>query len=62
MDAGEETLLDPYGSEGPDEFHAVASEMFFVAPQDLLQEHPAMYTLLRRFFAQDPAAERCSLA
>lgn len=56
VDAEEETLLDPYGAESIDEFFAVVSEVFFVAPQDLLEEHPRMYELLRGFYRQDPAA------
>ena len=56
VDAGEETFLDPYGAEAPDEFFAVASETFFVAPLDLCAEHPALYSLLAGFYAQDPAA------
>lgn len=53
--AGEDTLLDPYGAEAPEEFFAVSSEMFFVAPLDLIAEHPRMYGLLKGFFLQDPA-------
>ena len=56
IDADEETLLDPYGAESVDEFFAVVSEVFFVAPADLLEEHPRMYELLRGFYRQDPAA------
>jgi MtfA peptidase len=56
VDAGEETLLDPYAAQAPDEFFAVASEVFFVAPLELRAEHPALYTLLAGFYRQDPAA------
>jgi len=56
VDAGEDTLLDPYAAEAPEEFFAVASEVFFVAPRDLRAEHPRLYELLRGFFHQDPAA------
>jgi Mlc titration factor MtfA (ptsG expression regulator) len=56
VDAGEDTLLDPYAAEAPEEFFAVASEAFFVAPHDLRAEHPRFYELLRGFFGQDPAA------
>jgi Mlc titration factor MtfA (ptsG expression regulator) len=55
VDAGEDTLLDPYGAEAIDEFFAVAAEVFFVAPLDLRAEHPALYALLASFFRQDPA-------
>lgn len=56
IDAGEETLLDPYAAEAPEEFFAVASEAFFVAPGDFLAEHRRLYALLRDFYRQDPAA------
>ena len=56
VDADEYTLLDPYGAQAPEEFFAVASEAFFVAPRDFGAEHPRLYELLRGFFKQDPAA------
>lgn len=56
VDAGEDTVLDPYGAESPEEFFAVASEAFFVAPTDMRGEHPALYALLANYFRQDPAA------
>ncbi len=55
VEAGADTLLDPYGAEAIDEFFAVAAEVFFVAPMDLRDEHPAVYELLAGFFRQDPA-------
>jgi Mlc titration factor MtfA (ptsG expression regulator) len=54
VDAGEDTLLDPYGAEGVDEFFAVASEVFFVAPGDLRLEHPALYDLFAGYYKQTP--------
>ncbi|MEP7296181.1 MAG: M90 family metallopeptidase [Burkholderiales bacterium] len=56
VDAEEETLLDPYAAEAEEEFFAVASEAFFVAPTDFKAEHPRLYDLLSGFFRQDPAA------
>ena len=56
VDSGAPTDLDPYGAESPSEFFAVASEAFFVAPQVLQAEHPAVYGLLMRYFRQDPLA------
>jgi MtfA peptidase len=53
---GDDTLLDPYGAQAPEEFFAVAAEAFFVAPRDFLDEHARLYELLRGFFKQDPAA------
>jgi Mlc titration factor MtfA (ptsG expression regulator) len=55
VDADEETLLDPYGAQAEEEFFAVASEAFFVAPQAFEREHPVLYRLLRGFFRQDTA-------
>ena len=56
VDADEDTLLDPYAAQAMEEFFAVACEVFFVAPRDLLNEHPPLYELLSGFFMQDPAA------
>jgi MtfA peptidase len=57
VDAGIDTLLDPYAAEAIDEFFAVAAEVFFVAPDDLLQVHPQVYELLTSFFQQDPVRD-----
>lgn len=54
VDAGQDTLLDPYGAQGVDEFFAVASEAFFVAPGDLRMEHPTLYELFAGYFQQRP--------
>ncbi len=56
VDAGQETALDPYGAEAPEEFFAVASEAFFVSPLAARKEHPALYALLSRYYRADPAA------
>ena len=59
VDAGDEnTALDPYGAERIDEFFAVASEAFFVAPAGMRDDHPALYALFVRYYGQDPAAEQ----
>ena len=52
------TLLDPYGAQSPEEFFAVASEVFFVSPEQLAKQHPELYGMLQRFYKQDPAGER----
>lgn len=54
-DAGEPTLLDPYGAEDPAEFFAVATETFFERAAELRHQHPLLYDELRRFYRQDPA-------
>jgi hypothetical protein len=56
VDAGRETLLDPYGASGVDEFFAVSAETFFVMPKEMRARHPDWYGLLARYFGQDPAA------
>lgn len=56
VDSGAETLLDPYGASGVDEFFAVASESFFVTPKPMRAEHPELYGLLACYYRQDPAA------
>jgi Mlc titration factor MtfA (ptsG expression regulator) len=53
---GHATVVDPYGAQSPEEFFAVASEAFFVAPQALKEEQPALYRLLSSYYRQDPAA------
>lgn len=57
VDAGVDTLLDPYAAEAPEEYFAVASEAFFVAPHDLQAEWPATYALLAGYYRQDPASD-----
>ncbi len=57
VDGGDDdTVLDPYGAEGVEEFFAVAVEAFFVAPAAMRAEHPALYALFAGYFRQDPAA------
>jgi Mlc titration factor MtfA (ptsG expression regulator) len=57
---GRDTVLDPYGAEGIEEFFAVAVEAFFVAPAALRAEHASLYELFKEFFRQDPASEPSS--
>ena len=54
VDAGEETEIDPYATEGPDEFFAVTSEYFFELPAVLDGCYPGVYAELRAFYRQDP--------
>lgn len=54
VDAGEETIIDPYASEDPAEFFAVLSENFFELPAVVNREYPALYALLRSYYRQDP--------
>lgn len=56
VDAGEDTPIDPYGSEHPGEFFAVMTEAFFEIPLVLQTEYPEVYAQLALFYRQDPAA------
>jgi Mlc titration factor MtfA (ptsG expression regulator) len=47
--------LRGYGATNPAEFFAVATEAFFGVPGLLRQAEPALYDVLRGFYAQDPA-------
>ena len=52
---GHASSVDAYGATSPDEFFAVASEAFFVKPEALKEEQPALYRLLATYYRQDPA-------
>ena len=54
VEAGEETAIDDYATEGPDEFFAVTSEYFFELPEVLGECYPKVYAELRAFYRQDP--------
>lgn len=55
VDAGQHTLLDPYGAESVTEFFAVATEAFFVAAAAFRHEHPELHQMFCVYFRQDPA-------
>lgn len=55
VDRGLPTFLDPYASQDPGEFFAVASEAFFQESRGLRAAHPQVYRLLAGFYRQDPA-------
>jgi Mlc titration factor MtfA (ptsG expression regulator) len=57
VERGEDTALDPYGTQAVEEFFAVASESFFVSPQALHAEHPELYRMFTRLYLQDPMAD-----
>lgn len=54
IDAGEESAIDPYAAEAPEEFFAVTSEYHFSAPALLDAEMPAVAAHLRRFYGASP--------
>jgi MtfA peptidase len=49
--------MDPYGSESPAEFFAVASETFFERPESLAAGYSTVYAQLKAFYRQDPLAQ-----
>src|SRR5262249_27236571 len=53
---GKPKVLDEYGATTPAEFFAVATECFFERPVQMRRRHPALYELLRDYYAQDPAS------
>ena len=55
VERGEPTFLDPYATQGLEEFFPVAAETFFTSPRGLRRHHPAVYALFAAYFRQDPA-------
>jgi Mlc titration factor MtfA (ptsG expression regulator) len=55
VERDEAVFLDPYATQGIDEFFPVAAEAFFVAPRGLRTANPEVYALLRDYFGQDTA-------
>jgi MtfA peptidase len=58
LEAGETTIIDPYGAESTEEFFAVASEAFFISPDALAAESPELYACFVRFYKQNPALDQ----
>ena len=54
VDAQQETAIDPYAAEAPEEFFAVVSEYHFSAPELLRQSMPEVADHLRRFYGPSP--------
>ncbi len=52
---GRKTFLDSYGATAPQEFFAVAVEVFFERPTALKQEEPAVYAQMSKYFQLDPS-------
>lgn len=48
------TVLDPYGATNMAEFFAVASECFFERPNELREEHPELFEMLKLFYGFAP--------
>lgn len=56
LDRGEPVMIDEYAAESPAEFFAVMTEQFFLQPDAVHTEFPAVYGHLRDFYRQDPLA------
>jgi len=51
--ANKRSVFDPQAAEAPEEFFAVASELFFELPRRLHAEYPEVYDELAAFYRQD---------
>ncbi len=58
VDRGEETAIDPYAAEAPEEFFAVVTEHFFLDPGLLREAFPDVYRELALYYRQDPATRQ----
>lgn len=58
VDADEDTAIDPYAAESPEEFFAVCSEYHFSAPQLLHAELPRVAAHLQRLYGESRDWER----
>ncbi len=47
-------VIDRYGATAPEEFFAVATELFFTEPATLRGDHPRLYEQLVLFYRQSP--------
>ncbi|OIQ73553.1 protein MtfA [mine drainage metagenome] len=56
VESGHPTVFAAYGATGPEEFFAVAVEVFFERPAALKHESPAVYQQLAGLFHLDPSA------
>ena len=53
---GDPIVIDPYGlAQGLSEFFPVLAETFFMTPKTLKAAHPSVYSLLSRYFRDNPA-------
>ena len=55
VEAGEPTLIDPYGATNHEEFFAEGIVTFFERPQALQAHEPALYAQFSQLLALDPA-------
>jgi len=52
----QETVINPYGATGLEEFFAVATEAFFEVPKRLRGVYPRVYMQLRDYYKLDPVS------
>ena len=50
------STIDAYGATNEAEFFAVVTETFFERPQQLRQQHPALYEILYGYYRVDPVS------
>jgi Mlc titration factor MtfA (ptsG expression regulator) len=60
IDRGLPTFIDAYGATNEAEFFAVVTEHFFDQPGELRRADADLYSVLRAFYRQDPAAAKPS--
>ncbi|QOW19789.1 zinc-dependent peptidase [Lysobacter ciconiae] len=58
LEAGRDSLIDPYAAEAPEEFFAVATEYHFSDPHTLLDAMPRVAAHLVRLYGPAPFAAR----
>ncbi len=56
LDRDDDVPFDDYAGSDPAEFFAVTSELFFAAPDVIVDAYPDVYAQLRAFYRQDPIA------
>jgi Mlc titration factor MtfA (ptsG expression regulator) len=56
LDRDVEPPFDDYAGSDPAEFFAVTSELFFAAPDVVIDTYPDVYAQLKLFYRQDPIA------
>ena len=54
VERGEDSVLDPYAAESPDEFFAVCTEYYFSAPDVLAEHYPEVHAEFARYFGPVP--------
>lgn len=54
VDRGVEPVIDPYAATEPEEFFAVTTEYYFLAPELLHQRFPDVHEQLERFYRHRP--------